>query len=390
MSVHKVESAVKLQGRIERLFQDLHDRGYEEGIQAVVYLKGECIVDVCVGRVSSLSNQPVLPDSLFPVCSTGKGISATVLHVLAARGQLDYDSPVARYWPDFALAGKADISVRQALSHQAGIPVLPAFSSFDEIWDWPRACARIAELNPQWEPGSKSAYHSITWGWLAGRIAEGAGGKPFSQLLRELVTQPLGIESLIYFGTDDEAEHRVSCFEAQPVEQEQCMTAPAVHDPNVMKQIPGPLMEFVNKPGTRQSCIPSVNGMMSARGIAKVYASLLGEVDGVRLLPDETLNAATTLQTKPGDLSDCFGHGMGLGYVLKGTADNPGSFFGHGGAGGSEGMANRALGMAFGLVKNRMDTHKNAPGHTLRLFLREFFNTLGRDGDGGFYEKLSN
>lgn len=390
MSIHEAQRAVTLQARLERLFHELHDRGYEEGVQAVVYWKGEPIADLCVGRIASSSPRPVSPDTLFPVCSTGKGVAATVLHVLAARGRLDYDSPVARYWPAFAAEGKAEIAVRQALSHQAGLPALPAFSSFDEIWDWERSCATIAGMRPQWAPGSKSAYHSITWGWLAGRIAEGAGGRPFRELLRELVTEPLGIESLIYFGTDDEAERRVSPFEAQPSEQEQRMTAPAVHDPSIMKQIPGPLMEFVNRAGTRQACIPSVNGMMSARGIAKIYAALLGEVDGVRLLPEAGLDAATTLQTKPGGLPECFGHGMGLGYALKGPADKPGTFFGHGGAGGSEGMANRALGMAFGLVKNRMDTHRDAPGHTLRLFLREVYDALGREGDGGFYAKLSN
>ena len=164
------------------------------------------------------------------------------------------------------------------------------------------------------------------------------------------------------------------------------MTAPEVHDVKLTRSIPGPLMDFVNMPEARRACIPSVNGMMSARAIAKVYAAMIGEVDGLCLIPESTLDMATKMQTPPNALPSCFGHGMGLGYALKGSASAPGAFFGHGGAGGSEGMANRPLGMAFGLTKNRMDTHVDAPGHTLTLFINEIMDVLGHDGDGGFYK----
>lgn len=385
MDKRKAERAAKLQGRVERLLNGLVEKGYEQGIQAAVYLDGELVADVCVGNVSSQSNAKVKPDNLFPVCSTGKGVSVTALHVLASRGQLDYDSPVVRYWPEYGANGKAGTTVRQALSHQAGIPQLPEFSSFEEMWGWESGCAKVAALTPLWAPGTNAEYHSFTWGWLAARIASGASGRPFGELFRDLVARPLGIERLLYFGTDDEAEKRVSPFEPQPSQQQQCMTVAAVHDPKVMKQIPGPLMDFVNMPGTRRACIPSVNGIMAARGIAKLYAALIGEVDGVRLLPERVLEQATTVQTKPGVMAACFGHGMGLGYPLKGPASDPGAFFGHGGAGGSEGMANRALGMAFGFTKNRMDTHVDAPGHSLGLFINELMDVMGHEGDGGFY-----
>jgi len=386
MNPIKAKKAVKLHGRLERLLGELVDKGYELGVQSAVYLGGELISDICIGRVSSYSNKRVEANTIFPVCSTGKGVSATLLHVLASRGDLDYDSPVTRYWPEYGLNGKASTTVRQALSHQAGIPRIPEFKSFEEICDWKTACAKVAALTPEWIPGTKAEYHAITWGWLAGRIAEGVTGRPFMELFRDFVTRPLGIEDSLYFGTDDEAEKRVSMFEPQPAQQEQCMTAPEVHDVKLTRSIPGPIMDFVNMPEARRACIPSVNGMMSARAIAKVYAAMIGEVDGLCLIPESTLDMATKMQTPPNALPSCFGHGMGLGYALKGSASAPGAFFGHGGAGGSEGMANRPLGMAFGLTKNRMDTHVDAPGHTLTLFINEIMDVLGHDGDGGFYK----
>jgi CubicO group peptidase (beta-lactamase class C family) len=125
---------------------------------------------------------------------------------------------------------------------------------------------------------------------------------------------------------------------------------------------------------------------MSARAIAKLYASLIGEVDGVRLIPASRLEIATTPVNKPGAAPICFGHGFGLGWCLKGPASYPGEFFGHGGAGGSEGMGNKRLKLAVGLTKNRMDTHYAAPDHTNRLLMRLIADTLGEPIDGGFYK----
>ena len=374
-----------LQTRLETLLGELVERGFELGVQVAVYCHGELAVDVSCGRVSSQSDRPVMGDTIFPVCSTSKGVTATLLHILAARGELDYDSRITRYWPEYGVHGKDRTTVRQALSHQAGIPQRAEYESFAEICDWDTACAKMADLTPIWEPGTRAEYHSFNWGWIAGRIAEGAAGRPFPELLRELITEPLGLTRTLRIGTDDEAESRVSPFEAQPSAQEQVTTAANSHGMGKGDEVPGPLMDFVNREDVRRACMPAVNGMMSAKAIAKLYAAVIGEVDGVRLLPGAVLDAGTTLQTPPGSLPECFGHGMGLGYVLKGTADDPGSFFGHGGAGGSEGMASRRLNFTVGLTKNRMDTHRDAPGHTNRLVLSAVMEVLGHDGDGGFY-----
>lgn len=378
-----VNAVQTLTAALGQLFRRLIDAGYEAGIQTVIYHAGEKVLDLNVGTVDSASLSPVQSNTLFPVCSTSKGITATLIHMLAQQGKIDYEKKVGDYWPEFACNGKESVTVQQALAHMAGIPQRASYKTFADICDWQKACAKIAELTPKWTPGSTAEYHSFNWGWIAGRIAEGATRKRFADLLRENITEPLGLEKELYFGSDMEAEHRVSLFQAQPQQQKQCTTAQASHQSTY--EVPGPLMDFVNRQDVRQACMPAVNGIMSAGAIAKVYAATLAPVGGVRLLNDTSLERAVRLQTPARVMPACFGHGMGLGYVLKGPLNNPGALFGHGGAGGSEGMANRMLNYAVGITKNRMDTHLNAPGHTNRLVMQEISKAFGGDGDGGFY-----
>jgi len=106
MNIQAPRNASQLQPRVERILKGLVDGGYELGVQAAVYLDGELVVDVCVGRVTSDSDAVVKPDTVFPVCSTGKGILATIVHILAERGLIDYDAPIATYWPEFGSTGK--------------------------------------------------------------------------------------------------------------------------------------------------------------------------------------------------------------------------------------------------------------------------------------------
>lgn len=388
MNMEKAAKSAKLHGRIQALLDSLIGRGFELGAQVAVYLDGELVADVVAGMVSSNSSRKVDSDTLFPVCSTGKGILSTIVHILAERGIIDYDKPVAEYWPAFGVNGKAAITVRQALSHQCGLPQNPEFKSFEEACDFNAACARMAEMTPLWTPGSTMQYHSRSFGWIIGGLAQHASGRPLKQLLLEEVTRPLGIDQAMFFGISEDADKRFSAFEAQPDQKEQCTTAPITNAPPPPGTIPEltlPLMDFVNMPQVRRCTMPAVNGIMSAKAIARHYAALMGEVDGVRLIPAKRLKLATTRQTQPGTTPVCFGHGFGLGYCLKGTDSDMGALFGHGGAGGSEGMANQHLKLAIGLTKNRMDTHVNAPDHTNRLVIREIMDILGHDGDGGFY-----
>lgn len=365
----------------------LMDQDFEKGFQLAIYYRGELITDLAMGQISGPNDGPVTSQTLFPVCSTSKGITACLAHKLVELGQLDVNLPVAHYHPEFAAKGKEAVTVVQALSHQAGIPVRPTYDSFDEICDWQTACKKIAHLPLQWQPGSRAQYHSTNWGWIIGLVIEAAGADRFPNLFRSLITEPLGIDQEMYFGLDDQAMQRTTLFEAQPTQREQVTTAPSSGTSGLVGHVPGPLMDFVNRPDVRKACMPSVNGMMSARAIAMVYAGMIGQVDGIRLVNDQTLDRALVLQTPPNMLPECFGHGFGLGYVLKGPSQSPGDFFGHGGAGGSEGMCNRKLRLAIGFTKNRMDTHRDAPSHTFDLILDEIKKTFGSEGEGGFFER---
>jgi CubicO group peptidase (beta-lactamase class C family) len=382
------KNALYLQGNIQKVLDRLIDDGFELGAQVAIYLEGDLVADVCAGRVASDSNEKVQSNTLFPVCSTGKGIISTLAHILAEENVIDYNKPVVEYWPEFGVNGKENITVRQAMAHQAGIPSTPKFISMAEACDFDAACARLAEMTLEWEPGSTMQYHSRSWGWLVGGIIRKATGRTISDLLLEKITIPLGIENDLFFGINDDGDKRFSPFEIQPASKEQISTAPITNvppPPGSIAELSLPLMDFVNLPTVRRCCMPAVNGIMSAKAIAKNYASLLGEVDGVRLVPESRLKIATTRVTDPGTTPECFGHGMGLGYCLKGTSSDMGSTFGHGGAGGSEGMANSTINMSVGITKNRMDTHADAPDHTNRLVMQEIRKLFGKDGDGGFF-----
>lgn len=370
----------KLHSRLTTIYNELIDAGFETGVQTAIYYEGEMIADVNCGTISSTSKKKVTSETLFPVCSTSKGVGTALVNTLAEKRAIFIDEPIANYWPQYGVKGKNQTTLIQAISHQAGIPQRAAFHSFEEICNWEKACNKIADLTPKWTPGTNAEYHAFNWGWIIGGTLERATGKSYNELLKEYVTVPLGIDREIFFGTDEEAETRVSKFELQPTAQEQCSTGKLD-----LGEVPGPLSDFVNRPDVMRACMPAVNGIMSACAIAKLYAAMIGEVDGVRLFSDETLKKATTLQTKEGSMPACFGHGMGLGFPLKGPKNNKGAFFGHGGAGGSEGLAIAPLKLAIGFTKNRFDTHVNAKTHTWWMMVNEIFDVFGREYDGGFY-----
>src|SRR5262249_30235725 len=148
------------------------------------------------GLADSATGRKVDGDTLFVVFSCTKGITATVIHQLAERGLLDYDAPVAGYWPEFARNGKGGITVRQLLTHAAGVPQIPESLTPDNMSDWERVCRAVADLTPLWEPGTKIGYHAVTYGWILGEVARRADGRPFGQIVQEEICRPLGIDSL--------------------------------------------------------------------------------------------------------------------------------------------------------------------------------------------------
>ena len=335
------------QQTIQSLLDEFVAEGKEWGVQAAAYVDGKLVADAGAGTSDPTARRAVDSETLFPVFSTTKGIAATVVHRLVERGLLDYDTPIADYWPEFAAHGKGGITLRHALNHTAGLPFMPRGITHADLGDWDRMCAAMADERPVSAPGAQMVYHAVTYSWTVGEPACRVTGRSFPELVQAEVCAPLGITSL-FVGLPDAEESRVAILGA-PANPD---AAPAPVDDDTPQTIPTliqPLHEWMNRPDARRACVPGSNGIMNARAIARHYAALLpGGVDGVELLPPSRMRAATERQypTPPGESA----MNQALGYAL-GTGGFPGAF-GHGGFGGSSGFADPESRLAFGFTRN--------------------------------------
>jgi CubicO group peptidase (beta-lactamase class C family) len=345
--------AMRLNEPIGKLFASLVREGKERGLQATAYFRGEMVLDTWAGTQSA-DGPAVNGDTLFPVYSTGKGIQATVIHLLAERGKLSYDDPIAKHWPAFAANGKDKILVRHALNHTSGLALLPNDLDPATMYDWDAMVKWIEQAKPTTTPGTELVYHAVTFAWILGELAQRADGRKFMEIVRQDVCRPLGITTL-YFGIPDEVESRVAVIEeaapaapAAPVKAGEMVPVPAT----IM-----PLGAWMNDPRTRRTCIPASTGIMNTRAVARHYAALLpGGVDGVELLPPARVKLATQLQ-RPDDRPDAPWLPKALGYAIGGEGSLFGhrtSAFGHNGHGGSTGFADPEVGFAFAFARNRI------------------------------------
>jgi CubicO group peptidase (beta-lactamase class C family) len=378
------------QVRVQALLDELVNSGAERGLQVAIYHNEELVVDAWSGVADPATGRLVDGDTLFTVFSTTKGIVATLIHMLAARGALDYDSPIARYWPEFGAQGKEGITVRHALTHTAGIPQLPEGVGPAELCDWAGMCRRVADLNPLWLPGTFTGYHALTVGWILGGLAERASGRPLARLLHDEICGPLGISSL-YLGVDPAAEGRVAELvsapprDADPTEPPLFSSFAALSLQELNERaIPAslqPLEVVFNRPELRRAVIPAGGGIMNARAIARHYAALAcGTLDGVQLLAPEAIRRISTLQTADDDTVLGAPIRKGLGYFLSGPhmpITGMPTAFGHPGHGGSLGFADPDHRLAFGFTKNYIIGGPGRPSDAAYLVLREVRAALG-------------
>ena len=182
------------QNTLQELLDNLVRDGRERGVQLVAYLNGQKVVDAFAGNRDP-GGHPVMGDTLFPVFSVTKGIAATVLHLLVERGRISYETRIADVWPEFAAAGKDQITLDDALSHLSGVPYMPLDIKPEEVCDWDVMCAAICRLAPIPEPRPR-VYHAMTYGWIIGEVARRVDGRTFDRMVHEEICQPLGMEDL--------------------------------------------------------------------------------------------------------------------------------------------------------------------------------------------------
>jgi CubicO group peptidase (beta-lactamase class C family) len=351
----------EVQQQVQQAIDELVDAGSERGIQVAAYRNGELVVDAVAGTTDASGGRPVDPGTVFYNFSIGKGATATIAHMLVERGLFGYDTPVAELWPEFAAHGKDKVTVRQVLDHTAGVPGIPLDTTIEDLCDWDRMCAAIADAEPWWEPGTKVGYHAYTFGYIVGEVVRRATGKPISQVLREEVAGPLGVADELWFGMPPAEHHRLARLEDEPGAAEMAaqMMASMPADLPMFKSAPMELFpnaEFGNRADTLAADIPA-GGKTSARAIARMYAALLGEVDGVRLLTPERLAEATAVSASGTDevfgMPTTWGLGYGIGGPGGDSAGTP-TIFGYGGVGGSFACGDTATGIAWAVTKNRI------------------------------------
>ena len=280
-----------LQDTIQTLLTNVVAEGKQRGAQVAVYIDGKLVVDAWAGVTDVRTGAKVDGDSLFPIFSTTKGIFSTVMHILAERGKLDYDKPIAHYWPEFAANGKEKITLRHAMAHTSGIPYMPDDLTLEQINDWDGMCRKVAQLKPAFPTGAKQFYHPVTFGWLLGEVARRADGRTVPQLLADEICRPLGLKRM-FCGIPADLEPQTAFLELVP-------NPPVTPPPPPNDVVPSmmPLHEWINRPDVRRTPQPGCSGIMSARAVARHYAALLpGGVDGIELLPQSRIKIATEEQ----------------------------------------------------------------------------------------------
>ncbi|GGZ37537.1 serine hydrolase domain-containing protein [Streptomyces poonensis] len=346
--------------------ENFRDRD-ELGAAVAVTLDGTTVVDLWGGWADPARTRPWERDTLVNVWSTSKGPTALCAHILADQGLLDLDAPVAAYWPEFAAAGKEGVLVRHLLSHRAGLAGLREPHSLEQLCDWELTVRRLAAQEPWWEPGTRSGYHALTFGFLVGEVVRRITGMLPGAFLEREVTRPLGIDFTI--GLPEKEWGRAAELVAPPaVRRDPQAAVSAEPAPVAIAALANPVVGAAGavSPRWRAAEVPAANGHGTARAVAELYGilALRGAWGGRRVLSPE---AAERVREGQGSCRDLvlgagFAHEteIGLGLWLSGPNGSYGSnprAFGHDGYGGSCGLADPEAGVSVGYVMNRMGPH---------------------------------
>ncbi|OQX37954.1 MAG: hypothetical protein B0D91_05545 [Oceanospirillales bacterium LUC14_002_19_P2] len=349
---------------IREAFGQLFSEGEELGAALAVTVAGEPVLDLWGGFMDKERMEPWHHDTLVNVFSCGKGIASLCMLRLVQEGFLSLDVPVANYWPEFGQNGKENITLRQILTHTAGLSAFHPRIPDEDLFDWSTMVQWMEQESPWWEPGTRHGYAPITFGWLLGELFYRVAGERMGHWLQRNIMAPLG-ESFL-FGIPDEDHGLIARMtKGEPVRGDkaaQLLFREMTGNPTGVTarafSNPMSVLTSANRPEWRRMELPSANGHGTARALAKVYGLL--SVGNGQLLDDQLVQEAIQEQVCGTDAVLKCSSRFGLGFML-GQPDHPLSgfgpsrrAFGHTGAGGSLAFADPERQIGFAFVTNRM------------------------------------
>jgi len=362
--------------RVAEAFQENFDSKGEVGASVCLTVGGETVVDLWGGTADQKTGMPWTRDTVGIVFSCTKGATALCAHVLASRGKLDIDAPIAELWPEFARNGKERATTRMMLDHSVGLPALRAKVKDSGPYEWDYMTGLLAEEAPFWEPGTRNGYHGFTFGWTVGEMVRRAAGVSLGTFFQNEIAGPLGLD--FWIGLPEAIEPRVATIIPFIYKAEQAKT-PFMIDLATNKDSPAALFYFnvgawrtggANTRAGRAAEIGAANGVTNARGLAGMYAPLAN--GGGKLVDNKTLtrmgevsmathdDATLRIPTRfaLGFMKSMDNRRRSVGATLFGPDVDSvimgSAAFGHVGAGGSLGFADPVAGLSFGYTMNRM------------------------------------
>ncbi len=358
----------------EEFARNFAERG-ELGASVTVTVAGETVVDLWGGWADADRRTPWEQDTVCVMMSCTKGATALCAHMLAAAGELDFDAPVATYWPEFAQAGKEGVLVRHVMSHQSGLPALRTPLAPGSFYDWDTVVTALAAEELFWKPGSTYGYHGLTWGFLVGEIIRRVSGQPLGEFFRAEVAEPLGLDFSIGLAPDQ--HHRVARLlpPAPPAPGEpvspyliMAMTEPTSMQSLMMANHGGYLVPGEwDSPASLEAVLPSTGGVGNGRSLATMYRAIVHDrrVGRVTFEPEDLVRMSA-VQSATTEDPMLFAPGRWALGFHKGAVSPRGvepaarivlseDAFGHSGHGGSMGFADPVADLSFGYVMNQMD-----------------------------------
>jgi len=376
-------------GAVRANFERNFTHDNEVGAAVAVWVDGDLVVNLWGGYADARRRRLWRENTLASIFSGSKGLTSTCLHLLADRGEIDLNAPVAHYWPEFAQAGKGDITVAMVLGHRSGVIAPRTRMHWSEVTDWDRVCEALAASEPWWEPGTAQGYHMVAFGFVLGEVVRRVTGRTLGQYLRTEIAEPMGID--VHIGLPASEHHRCAEMINKPHIRDVLANGGAPGHPKSLDEHPmaglSAAMGFVpdDELGSndirtwRIAEFPGTNAHVSALGLATFYNGLAQE----KVLGREQLERVRVSQGGF-DPDVVLGprvadHGWGLGYMLnqRGVAGPNRHSFGHGGSGGSYGFVDLEHGIGYAYVMNYFDATKcNADPRTTALS-DEVYRVLG-------------